>query len=207
MEKQAYALVKALKDFRVYILYSHIIAHVPSTVVKGILTQTDPEGRRAKWIATLLEYEIKIKPTKLIKGKGLAKMMANSNCEALQINFLSHQANQLNTKVEVMADFVASPWYSDIVYVLRNLQAPEGLSKSRARSIKLRAAKFCIINRYLYWKDPRGVSLNCFLENEAQHTVKEFHKGDCGGASFLEGDGKQNSKSRLLLAYIIFRCV
>ena len=56
-------------------------------------------------------------------------MMTNSNCESLQINFLSHQSNQLDTEVEVMADFVASPWYYDIVYVLRNLQAPEGLSK------------------------------------------------------------------------------
>lgn len=26
MEKQAYALMKAIKDFRVYILYSHVIA-------------------------------------------------------------------------------------------------------------------------------------------------------------------------------------
>jgi len=172
MEKQAYALIKALKDFRIYILHSHIIAHVPSAAVKGILTQPDPEGRRAKWIATLLEYDIEIKPTKLIKGQGLAKMMANSNCEALQINFLSHQADQLDTEIEVMVDFVASPWYSDIVYVLRNLQAPEGLSKSRARSIKLKAAKFCIINQYLYWKDPRGMLLNRLLENESQHTVK-----------------------------------
>ena len=48
MEKQAYALVKALKDFRVYIFHSHIAAHVPTAAVKGILTQLDPEGRRAK---------------------------------------------------------------------------------------------------------------------------------------------------------------
>ena len=58
MEKQAYALVKALKYFGVYILHSHIIAYVPTSAVEGILTQPDPEGRRAKWIATLLEYDI-----------------------------------------------------------------------------------------------------------------------------------------------------
>ena len=110
MEKQAYALVKALKYFRVYILHSHIIAHVPTTVVKGILTQPDPEGRKVKWIATLLEYDIEIKPTKLVKGKGLAKMMTDSNCESLQLNFLSSQSHQLDTGVEVMIDFVASPW-------------------------------------------------------------------------------------------------
>ena len=68
MEKQAYALVKALKDFRVYILHSHIISHVTTSAVKGILTQPDLEGRREKWIATLLEYDIDIRPTKLIKG-------------------------------------------------------------------------------------------------------------------------------------------
>ena len=36
MEKTALALVKALKDFRVYILHSHIIAFVPHIVVKEI---------------------------------------------------------------------------------------------------------------------------------------------------------------------------
>ena len=39
MEKQAFALVKAIKDFRIYILYSHVIAYVPNVVFKDILTQ------------------------------------------------------------------------------------------------------------------------------------------------------------------------
>ena len=172
MENQAYALLKALKDFRVYILHSHIIAHVPTAVVKGILTQPDPEGRREKWIATLLEYDIEIRPTKFIKGKGLEKMLTYSNCESLQLNFVPSQFHQLDTGAEVMIDFTTSPWYSDIVHVLQNLQAPAGLSKTRERSVKLKAAKFCIINQYLYWKDPGGVLLNFLLENEAQHTVK-----------------------------------
>ena len=37
MEKRAYALVKDLKDFRVYVLHSKIIAYVPSISVKDIL--------------------------------------------------------------------------------------------------------------------------------------------------------------------------
>ena len=37
VEKQAYALVKALKSFRVYILHSKIIAYAPNTVVKDVL--------------------------------------------------------------------------------------------------------------------------------------------------------------------------
>ena len=69
-------LVKALKEFKVYIFHYHIIAYVPSIAIKDILTKSDPDGRKSKWIAVLLEYDLEIKPTKLIKGQGLAKMMA-----------------------------------------------------------------------------------------------------------------------------------
>ena len=48
IEEQALALVKALKDFRVYILHSHILVYVPNAVVKDVLVQTNPEGRRGK---------------------------------------------------------------------------------------------------------------------------------------------------------------
>ena len=68
IEKKALALVKELKYFRVYIFHSHILAYVPNAAVKEVLVQTDPEGRRGKWIAALLEYDVEIKPTKLIKG-------------------------------------------------------------------------------------------------------------------------------------------
>ena len=76
-------LVKVLKDFRIYILHSHIVVYVFNNVVKSILTQLDSEGRRAKWIAVLLEYDIEIKTTKLIKGQGLAKMMTDSHCDSI----------------------------------------------------------------------------------------------------------------------------
>jgi hypothetical protein len=68
MEKQAYALVKSLKAFRVYVLHSKVIAYVPSASVKNILIQPDIDGRRGKWIAKILEFDLEIKPTKLVKG-------------------------------------------------------------------------------------------------------------------------------------------
>lgn len=91
MEKQAYALVKAIKDFRVYILYSHVRAYLPNAVVKDILTQEGIEGKRGKWISDILEYGIEIKPTKLIKGQGLAKLMTETNFQALDINELDNE--------------------------------------------------------------------------------------------------------------------
>ena len=69
MEKQDFALIKALNDFRVYILHSHTVAFVPSIAINDILTQPDPEDKRAKWISILLEYDLDIKHTKLVKDK------------------------------------------------------------------------------------------------------------------------------------------
>jgi hypothetical protein len=37
MEKQAYAMVKALKDFRTYVLHSKVIAYIPTSSIKDIL--------------------------------------------------------------------------------------------------------------------------------------------------------------------------
>ena len=118
MEKQAYALVKSLKDFRIYILHSHIIAYVPCIIVKSILTQPDPEGKRAKWVAVLLEYDIEIKHMKLVKGQGLAKMMIESHCDSLQLNFLACQFGPEEAEVQVKLALSTSPWYADIVSLL-----------------------------------------------------------------------------------------
>jgi hypothetical protein len=68
MEKQAYALVKALKFFRVYVFHSKIIAYVPSASMKDILIQPNIDRRRSKWITKILDFDLEIKPTILIKG-------------------------------------------------------------------------------------------------------------------------------------------
>lgn len=68
IEKQVLDLVKAVKYFKAYILHSHTLAYVPNVVVKEVLVKNDLEGRRGRWIAALLEYDVEIKPTNLIKG-------------------------------------------------------------------------------------------------------------------------------------------
>jgi hypothetical protein len=182
MEKQDFSLVKAIKYFRVYILHSHTIAYVPNAVVKDILTQDNPDGRRGKWIVVILEYDIEIKPTKLIKGQGLAKLMDESNFHALDINFLAAVDEQEEQETpNVKEVFLNSPWYADLIFVLHNLQAPPGLTKTKARFIKLKALKYCILDENLYWKDPGGILLNFLLKDEADKVLQDFHEGDCGG--------------------------
>ena len=70
-------------------MYSHIISYMPTNVVKDILNQIDPDGKRGKWKSVLPEYDLEIKPTKFIKGHGLAKLMAQSNCDSLNLHMIS----------------------------------------------------------------------------------------------------------------------
>lgn len=99
MEKQYFALVKSIKDLRFYILYSHVIAYIPNVVVKDILTQDGIEGKQGKWIANILEYDIEMKPTKIIKGQGLAKFMTETNFQALDINELHNEQEMVTPQI------------------------------------------------------------------------------------------------------------
>jgi len=133
MEKHAYAMVSSLKDFQVYIIHSHIIAFVSNTVVKYIITQLDVDGQRGKWIAILLEYDLEIQPTKLVKGRGLAELMSETNYEILGISLCETSTQKEDVEqqpmVQVSNQFSSSPWYKNIVHFLQTLQCPLNCQK------------------------------------------------------------------------------
>ena len=53
-------MIKFLKAFRIYILHTKVIAYVPSSLVKDVLIQPDIDGKRSKWIAKMIEFDIEI---------------------------------------------------------------------------------------------------------------------------------------------------
>jgi hypothetical protein len=77
-------MVKDIKAFRTYVLHSKIISYVPTNAIKDILVQPDNDGRRGRWMAEIQEFDLEVKPTKLVKGQGLERMLAKSNSERLE---------------------------------------------------------------------------------------------------------------------------
>jgi hypothetical protein len=164
MEKHAYALVKALKAFRVYVLHSKIIAYVPSSSVKEILIQPDIDGKISKWFAKILEFDLEVKPTKLVKVQGLDRLLDESNCKELGVNFMSinsinKQSNIPNKILQISSKLAECCWYKDLIYFLQNLHPPTRLDKTKVRDLKLKSVRYCIFYHILYWKDPVGVIL------------------------------------------------
>jgi hypothetical protein len=123
MEKQDYALVKSLKAFKIYILHSKMISYVPSASVREILIQPDIDGEISKWITKILEFDLEIKPTRLVKGQGLARLLDESNCEALGVNFMNIDSENQQVDIagedsHVRPNLAEFSWYKDIIYFL-----------------------------------------------------------------------------------------
>jgi hypothetical protein len=191
LEKQAYALIKSLKDFRVYILQAKVIAFVPSTSVKDVLIQPDIDGKRSKWIAKLIEFDVEIKPAKLVKGQGLAKLLEEENCRLLEINLVSINADNVQSsedkegeEMQVSTHLANCKWYSHIVHFLQTLSVPSYLTKTQGRDLKLKDMNFCINGNLLFWKNPIGLLLRCINQEEAAKVMIEFHNSECGGHHF-----------------------
>jgi hypothetical protein len=126
LEKQAYSMVKSLKAFRTYVLHSKVIAYVPTIIVKEIMVQLDSDEKRGKWLDNIQEFYLEVKPTKLVKGWGLAKLLAESNFRALGINHLQSYEEFLNIEefddqipmTQIQEKLSSLTWYKDIVSYL-----------------------------------------------------------------------------------------
>jgi hypothetical protein len=118
-------------------------------------------------LAKIQEFDLEVKPTKLVKNQGLARLMDESNFRALGINHFEYHDSLLDIEeiddqaqiIQIDDKFSSSSWYNDIVSYLLTLQCPTDMTPSKARTLKLQEIKYCIINAKLYWKDPLGFLL------------------------------------------------
>jgi hypothetical protein len=141
LEKKAYVMVKELKAFKAYILHPKVIAYVPTTTVKEILIQPDNDGRRGKWLDKIQEYDLEIKPTKLVKGQGLAKLFVESNLKSLGINHFDSKnplpdIEEIDDQVpttQVDDKLSSSPWYNNVVSYLFTFQCLADMTPVKAK--------------------------------------------------------------------------
>ena len=131
-----------------------------------MLIQSDVEGKRGKWIAKTQEYDLDIKPTKLVKGQGLAKLLTKSNFQTLGISLLApvdevtEEIDQIKTKSAIKYKFLCSDWYKDIIHYLCFFSCPP-INRAKYKALKLKAQPYVIIEAKLHWKDPAVVLLLC----------------------------------------------
>jgi hypothetical protein len=180
------------------------VGYVPHPAVKDILGQQDCLGVRGKWVSKIQEYDLEIKPTKLIKGQGLAQMLTEGNEQALNLVCQNSQAGP--TLSPELQKLEQHEWYADIIFFLSNLTCPSHLIGHKIRALRLKATKYCIIQDGLGWRNPDGVILRCVDELESKRTLGRFSFRILWWAFCSQTITHKILQSRLLLAYYIFRC-
>jgi len=149
LEKQALALVKVVAHFQMYILNSHVIDYVSSSPVKILLNQQLREGKWANWLEKIQEYDIEIKPLKVVKGKGLCNLIENIDSVDGMIS------------ISIGEPLVDSEWYEEIVWYLRSGKFPITMNPKERRTLKMKENQYVLIVDILFRRSYGGILLRC----------------------------------------------
>lgn len=75
MEKKTFSVFKFVKYFRPFHLRTHIKVIVPFPAVRQLLVKKELGEKRTKWVTTLQEYGIEVKPTKIVRGQCFCRLI------------------------------------------------------------------------------------------------------------------------------------
>eukprot|EP00253_Pinus_taeda_P005266 PITA_05266 len=175
VEKQAFAVFKAVKHYRPFVLKTHtkVIVHFPA--VRQLLIQKELGEKRENWVTTLQEYDLKIRPAKIVRGQGFCRILAGaSNLPESSDTGPTEEINQIS-----VTD--SESQYAYLVFYLQNGHAPPHLSYKRKRAIRLKAKNFTLIDDVLFKKNYDSILLRCIEKIEAQKVLQELHDRPAGG--------------------------
>ena len=115
------------------------------------------------------EYDIEIKPLKVVKGTCLWNLIANGDSIDGMI------------LISVGEPLVYSDRYEDIIFYLRFGKFPITINYKERRTLKMKANQYVLIADILFIKNFDGILLRCVDESQAQELMREFHEGICSG--------------------------
>ena len=148
VDKQAYAVFKAVKQFMPYILENKTKVVVPHPAVRTLFVQKELGERRGNWVTALQEYDLEFKPATIIKGKGLFKLMAESQDED------DDRKNEAELHMIDMCPIFIAPesWYRELVHYLQQGYLAEHWNSKQRRELHLKSVSYQIIDRVLFRK-------------------------------------------------------
>jgi hypothetical protein len=180
IDKKAYAVYKAMKQFRSYILKNHTKVIVPHPAVQSLFSQHEMEERRGNWMEVVQEFDLDTKPAKILKEQRLCKLAAKSQN---QVNEDHRWENELAIWCGE-ASYVSpgkESWYEKLNYLLHHGTCPKNLNPKERRALRLKSTQNHLINLVLFRVNYDGLILICLKCEDAVKVMKELHDGPVGG--------------------------
>jgi hypothetical protein len=125
-------------------------------------------------------FYLDIKPAKLVKGQGLCKLATEAQD---QINEYPGWENELEfwCSEDLYTPLGPESWYGKFIYLLHHGTCPENLSPRERRSLRLKSAKYLLVNSIIFHVNYDGVILRCLEREDVKKVLKELHDGPTGG--------------------------
>ena len=103
-------------------------------------------------------------------------MLTQGNEKALQI--ICQNSDLEQSVSDELQRLEQHPWYTDIIFFLRNLTCPDHLLGHKRRALRLKETKYCLTKDGLDWRNPDGlilnVSMNLSPRNSWLSTIQDF---------------------------------
>eukprot|EP00253_Pinus_taeda_P014621 PITA_14621 len=175
VEKQAFVVFKAIKHFRPFLLKAHTKVIVPFSAVRQLQVQRELGEKRENWVTALQEYDLDIRPTKIVKGQGFCKLLAGAS------NIQEHEGTKNIEEIKEISIINPESQYAYLIFSLKNGYAPSNLSYKNKRAIRLKAKNFMMVDDVLFRRNYDSILLRCLEKLEAQKVLQELHDGPAGG--------------------------
>lgn len=124
IEKQAFSIMKGLKKLKHYVSHNKILIYTIHLDVRNYIIQKELGKGKVGWITKIMEYDVEITTTKLIKGWTLYKNMADAT-HIISIIEDEELANQ------------ESHWIKQFMFYFRTRKYPESLDRFKIRGFRL----------------------------------------------------------------------
>jgi hypothetical protein len=119
------------------------------------------------------EFDLDIKPSKLVKGQGLCKLVNEDLGWENELALWCIEALYVPPGQE--------SWYGKLTYLMHHGTCPEKLNPKERRSLRLNSTQYCLINLVLFRINYDGVLIRYLKREDADKVLKELHDGPtCG---------------------------
>jgi len=106
------------KHYRPFLLKTHAKVIVSFSIVRQLLVQREIGEKRANWVTSLQEYDIDIKPLKIVRGEGFCRLLAGAS------NILDHEDSNNTAQVNEISITNFESQYADLIFHLKNGYSP-----------------------------------------------------------------------------------
>ncbi|GLJ07070.1 hypothetical protein SUGI_0057080 [Cryptomeria japonica] len=127
----------------------------------------------------VMEYDVNIKVTKFIRGKGLCEQLVDyteNNEKENEEVVLVHEDNE-----PIVVAVPPTSWVQEMMNFLQTGECPKGLNNSKQRYYRLQDIPYIILDGIFFRKDFNGVFLTCIDSYQTDKILEEFHNGPAGG--------------------------